>query len=413
MSAKVKHIAYCGVPHAGGTYSFYIKLKRGLLPYGWKVSCVAAGRQDKSIWDESVAEDGCVLLAPDASSPLEQAKHFVKWVEANNVDIVFPGSNLAMQAAVPHLPPEVRVVSRCNCITRMTYALAVANLYRLHRVFVLSRRQFLDLSSSWRVPGERLALVPNGVELSRFADSSGNARPPRDNQVIRLVYLGRIEDYDKGVFLLPKIVSQLARERVPFILDIIGDGPDREELKKRFRSLPSSANNVFFLGKCKNDEVARLLVNNDVAIHPSRFDSSPNALLEVMAAGCVPVASRISGVTDFIIEDGKEGLLCPVGGFRSFAKAIASLHRNRRTLAEMSQAARLKIERNFSLGQMAASYDRELRRVLEEEPLADGARAWSEFRIPRILRKTWRTKVPLPVKNFARKWMVRLGVGAG
>ena len=161
------------------------------------------------------------------------------------------------------------------------------------------------------------------------------------------------------------------------------------------------------------NDVPAAMASIDIFLLPSRFEGLPIALLEAMASGCVPVASHIRGVTDFIIEDGVSGLLCPLGSSECFAEAVLRLDRDRDLLARMSVAARRRIEEHFTVGQMVERYDRALLEVLNERPPEFMPYPLTDIFVPPALRTTWRTYVPQSLKNFARKWMEQLWGKAG
>ena len=56
----------------------------------------------------------------------------------------------------------------------------------------------------------------------------------------------------------------------------------------------------------------------------SRSEGLPNVLLEAMAAGCVPLVSRIRGLTDWVVTHEKDALLFPVGDVPEAAAGVAA-----------------------------------------------------------------------------------------
>jgi hypothetical protein len=115
----------------------------------------------------------------------------------------------------------------------------------------------------------------------------------------------------------------------------------------------------------------------------------------------VPVASRIEGITDFILEDGRTGLLCDVGDEAGFAAAIARLHADRAMLAAVSTATARAARERFTVERMAADYARVFTEVAGAAASA-GPLPWSQFRLPEPFQPTWRDRVPRPVRQLAR-----------
>ena len=119
-----------------------------------------------------------------------------------------------------------------------------------------------------------------------------------------------------------------------------------------------------------------------------------------MAAGCVPVATHLKGITDLIVEDGVSGFLCPLGSVTSFAEKVTCLAQDRARLAAMAAAGRTRVGERFSLGRMAEDYDRLFIRALAEPPVPYAPRPLDQVEYPKALEPTWRAKVPQPLKTL-------------
>jgi glycosyltransferase involved in cell wall biosynthesis len=345
------------------------------------------------------------MLAPDATGLAAQVKVFLEWVEHHQVNLVIPNTQADLLAAVPHLPSRVRYLSICHSVSRGSYLTATVHRERLSAVVAINRRQMEDLTGRWRLPAHLVRLIPHGIDLARF---SSPARPSAAGDPLRLVFLGRLDDLDKGVMLLPAILQKTEKLGVDFSCDILGSGPDEERLKRAMQA-PGLQRCVSFHGQAPPREVPARLASADIFLMPSRFEGVPLSLLEAMAAGCVPVATHLRGITDMIVADGVSGFLCPMGDTRAFAEKIAWLSRHRDRLGQMSAQARERVRESFSQEQMSAAYDVLCSEILSRPPISCAVRPLGEAAFPRELRPTWRTLIPLPVKNFARRWLYRLG----
>ena len=174
------------------------------------------------------------------------------------------------------------------------------------------------------------------------------------NRALRVIFLGRLEDRQKGIMLLPKILMSLKKKQCPVVLSIVGDGPDKNKLLEVFRELPDL--NVTFYGALTHDLSLETLDAQDVLIMPSYFEGMPIALLEAMAKGVVPVVSNLPGSVDFIIKHRESGYLVNVGDTEAFAEAINELEADRRRLREMSESCWQTVLKYFSAARMCDAY---------------------------------------------------------
>jgi glycosyltransferase involved in cell wall biosynthesis len=103
-----------------------------------------------------------------------------------------------------------------------------------------------------------------------------------------------------------KNISFLAgvlREIPDACLAVVGDGPHRAELERRFAGL--SAN---FVGYLTGEQLAAAYASADAFVYASETETMGNVILEAMACGCPVVAPRAGGIPS-LVEHGKTGML--------------------------------------------------------------------------------------------------------
>jgi glycosyltransferase involved in cell wall biosynthesis len=112
-----------------------------------------------------------------------------------------------------------------------------------------------------------------------------------------------------------------------------------------------------FLGGVFGDAKNRLWLDSDVFLFPtSHLEGLPYALLEAMAAGCVPIATSVAAIPDVIGAD-LHGLLVPPKDALRLARAVAELDDNRNGLAETAERCRKRVRENYTIGRLAADFD--------------------------------------------------------
>jgi len=173
---------------------------------------------------------------------------------------------------------------------------------------------------------ERIAIIPNGVDASRFATArrtvAGEDVREDADRAVRLVFLGRLE-HRKGADLAVQAFLRLADERPGLRLLVVGDGPEAPTVRALLAAAsPAARDRVELIGRVQTDALPASLAAADVALLPSRGGESFGlVLLEAMAAGCAIVASDIPGYRAVARHD-VEALLVPPGDVEGLCRAV-------------------------------------------------------------------------------------------
>jgi N-acetyl-alpha-D-glucosaminyl L-malate synthase BshA len=151
------------------------------------------------------------------------------------------------------------------------------------------------------------------------------------------------------------VVAVFARvaKRIPSVLVMVGDGPDRSDAEAAAREL-GVADRVFFLGKIET--VAPLLAGADVFLLPSTNESFGLSALEALASG-VPVIGANAGGLPEVVRDGETGILCAVGDVDAMSDATIELLEDRTRWQAMSETAAADARARFSLDDIVADYE--------------------------------------------------------
>ena len=400
--------AFGSIPKDGGTFTFYRNMRKSLLAHGIDLRCVTVGKREAALWDDSFADDGCVLLAENESSIKKQAQAFCQWCEQSDVDIVMGVNSVAILSALPHLPHNIRFMSRCANAFDHGYKITVSCYERLSRVIALAPRQIDDLVNNYGADKEKIALIPNGTKVDRFEAASNLTRGK--SKSIRLGFLGRLEHTQKGVLYLPEILHRLKESHIDFSLSIAGKGVHEASLRQQLATHVSSGE-VVFLGALGPEEIAGYLANIDVYVFPSHFEGSPNALIEAIMAGCVPAAWQLDGITDFLINDGVTGLIEKTGECHLLADRIASLAIDRDLLKTMSRQVSAEAKKRFNLDRVVNDYLRVIDKVMDEPTIKYQVKPWDQFQIePAFYEPYWRKFIPVWFKRALKKIFFKLGL---
>ena len=215
-------------------------------------------------------------------------------------------------------------------------------------VAVLSRAEL----TAYRAFGARIRvhLVPNAVDPAGLTDQR---RAYNTNRPLKLVYVGRLVR-TKGLFEIIEALMELKRAGREFEFSIAGAGPDQCELMAASESAGLN-DRVQFLGSVVGDKKRRLWLDSDLFVFPTYREGLPYALLEAMAAGCVPIATPVAAIPD-VMRDREHGLFVPVKDAAALANAVAALDDDRASLIRMAEAARRQVVERYTVVRLAGDF---------------------------------------------------------
>jgi glycosyltransferase involved in cell wall biosynthesis len=270
------------------------------------------------------------------------------------------------------------------------YDLALMHEPTIDVYITYTRRMFDRLRELLPQRSEQILLIPYGVEIPSVATGT-----PSPN--LRLLYVGRL-DRSKGVMDLPAIDAAVRNAGIETRWTIQGPGPAEAELRSAWGHAP----HVTWNGRTTMERVKEQYQTHDLLVMPSRAEGLPVALLEGMAAGCVPVVSDLPSGIPEIVENGVSGFRFPPGDIDGFASAIISVARDSAALREMGKEASKRIKDRFDITQRAPEYQRAISAAADLTPrwrqplIFSGSRLDQPWlpnflvRSARQLRRNWR-----------------------
>ncbi len=398
-------VAYGSVPKDSGTFTFYRNLLPEIKQWGIDLRCVTVGCREAALWEDSYADNNCVLLAPKVSSVEKQSMAFCNWCIQEGIDIVIGVNSEAILSSLPHLPSKIRVMARCANAFDHGYRITLAGRERLSKIIALSPRLRDDLIKDYSVSPELIQLIPNGINPKPFESAAAQHRGT--GSLLRLGFLGRLEHNQKGVLHLPAIAKALQGRNIPFELHIAGKGRHGARLRQLL-GREKQDGKVHFHGALSPEQVPDFLSAIDLFLFPSHFEGIPNALLEAMMAGCIPLAWKIAGITDFVIEAGKTGFLFNTGDVESMAKTIGHLHHHRSDLNNLRQTIAQEARIRFNPTLAAKRYAKTIREVMANPPPPFKPLPWTSFKTNENFSRSWTEHLPHSVRLAGKSLLSRL-----
>jgi len=225
------------------------------------------------------------------------------------------------------------------------------NTERADRVVVPSRYSAGIAHEVYHVPAERLAVVPEPIDLGewrrRFAAVA--PAPPRGPTVLsvaRMYPRKRLEDLLRAAALL--------RDRIPPVrVRIVGEGPESVRLHALHATL-GLGETVTFLGDIPRQALAVEYVRADCFCLPTVQEGFGIVFAEAMAAGLAVVACRAAAVPE-LVEDRRTGLLVNPRSPEELAMALETLLMNDGLRADLGRAGAARVA-SFDLEPVARRF---------------------------------------------------------
>jgi lipopolysaccharide heptosyltransferase II len=233
-------------------------------------------------------------------------------------------------------------------------------------VIVASNVMARHMMETFKVPFDRMRLVPRGVDLTKYRFNPAATKGQR-GCAFTIGMIGRLTPLKGHTYFL-RAVSAVSRTMPHIKVLIVGDTPKgkekyREELKILTRRL-GIANVVEFIEH--SDDVAQILSNLDaLAVASVMPEGFGRVIIEAQATGVPVVATRVGGIVD-IIDDGVNGVLAYPRDPASLAEGILKVLKDRPFAQALAQEARKRVEEKYTLEKMCqqtfAIYEEALKR---------------------------------------------------
>jgi D-inositol-3-phosphate glycosyltransferase len=178
---------------------------------------------------------------------------------------------------------------------------------------------------------DRVCTIPPGVDLSLFRPHDYHESRRRLGWSIKeriVLYVGRIDPI-KGIDTLVDTMPLVQEPELHYVLiggDLDEDGNPIGPLaavQDRVAAMGMSRR-CRFLGAQPQGLLPLYYSASDVVAVPSRYESFGLVAVEAMATGTPVIASSVGGLM-FTVEDGRNGLLVPLGNTQALARAIDRL----------------------------------------------------------------------------------------
>ena len=210
---------------------------------------------------------------------------------------------------------------------------------------------------------ERVEVMPNGIDTGYWRHHGAEPVLRRefglqDGQML-VGTVARIA-FDKDLPTFYEVAAQVVRQRPGTVFVIVGDGYGNLLNEARDQIEELGLTEVIRLTGHRTD-LLNVYTSFDLFLMTSLTEGMPNTVLEAMALELPIVSTNVGGVPE-LIEDGRCGLLAPIGDADALAAAVLSLLCDSQRRRQFGQAARARIEEKFDFSKRVVSLETYYRR---------------------------------------------------
>lgn len=198
-----------------------------------------------------------------------------------------------------------------------------------------------------KVSRRKATTILNGINTEVFQPAPD--KTPHHPPVIGIV--ARLSP-EKDHQMLLNACALIKNRGVPFQLQIIGDGPLRDQLEEQSKTLGLD-DAVDFLGM--RSDVAKLLCSLDLFVLSSTTEGISLTLLEAMACG-LPIAATDAGGNSEVVQDSQTGYISPISDPEKLAENLIRLLESEDLRKQMGAAGRKRVVQYFSLDRVTQDY---------------------------------------------------------
>ena len=161
-------------------------------------------------------------------------------------------------------------------------------------------------------------VIPNPVDMDKFniADEAQEQKPLKKT----IIHISCFENKSKNISGLLKVIKQLSLKRNDFECFLVGEGPDRIEMKKLAQDLELLDKFVFFSGLKEQNGLVELIRKADFLVLSSYYETFGSVVIESLACG-VPVLATDVGIVSEVLDE-RNGMIIPPGDKKALEAAI-------------------------------------------------------------------------------------------
>jgi glycosyltransferase involved in cell wall biosynthesis len=233
------------------------------------------------------------------------------------------------------------------------------------RIVTVSESSKRDIVAQMGVAPSQLAVVPVGVDHTRFRPLPAIARRPG-----RIMTTASSDVPLKGLVPLLEALAKVRTERAADLV-VIGKPRAESRVEETIERL-GLGGAVTFVSGVTDERIVELYAEASVAVVPSLYEGFSLPAVEAMACGVPLVATTGGALPEVVGDSGVTGLLVPPGDAGSLALGIGTVLDEPELAARMSEAARRRVLDRFTWRACATATVENYRWTIAQHQAATG-----------------------------------------
>ncbi len=291
--------------------------------------------------------------------------HAHDWMVADAAWVMKTGFGIPFVATM-HATESGRMHGIHNDLQSYIHQMEWRLTFEAWEVIVNSHSMHEELQRSFKMPSDKIVIIPNGTDPDVFDFEYNNhamrSKYARDQEQI-ILYVGRMVR-EKGVQVLLDAAPRVLSERPGTQFLMVGTGYYLEDLKRQAWQSGVSEN-CHFLGYVGDAELLELYKCADVVCIPSLYEPFGIVALEGMAAQVPVVTSDVGGLKDFV-ENMETGVTTYAGDASSLAWGLLQVLRNPELAQRLRETGYDKVKHIYNWKVIASRTYEVYQKVLNE-----------------------------------------------
>lgn len=189
-----------------------------------------------------------------------------------------------------------------NCLVKLFKPVGKRTLAKADTIIAVSEYEKRLLHGQFKLAGDKVVVIPNGVDFSEFSGLKKKDRGFRS-----VLYVGYLLGY-KGAQYLVEVLPKLPKD---VILEIVGVGPLKPHLERRAKELGVSTR-VWFYQDLPRQELLQRYFDSDVFVLLSEHEAYSLVVAEALTAGTPCIVANTSASSEWPDNESCFGVSLPI-----------------------------------------------------------------------------------------------------